>query len=270
MANKQRIGLALSAGGARGIVHAKVLEVFDELGVKPDFIVGSSVGAIIGTLYASGLSGKELTDICSKLSKKKWYKFFDLAFDSSGLVRGNGVRDILKPYLDSVNIEELSIKTAIIATDFWKEKEVVFTKGNVIDALRASSSVPGIFIPYTNGNQVLVDGAVVNPLPSNVAKKHADIVIAIDITHENPAKKNPKDKPTIFEMLSSSFQMLQEETVVYKMKAHPPDLYFAFKSAASVRAMDAKKMHTVPKLIEKDLAKFKAELKKLLKEKGVM
>jgi NTE family protein len=179
-----KIGLALGSGSARGLAHIGVIRAIKDAGIDIDYIAGTSIGALIGAVYAAGKIDN-LQDAYLAMDWKKIAYFFDVVFPKSGIIDGQKVADFLREYIHSSCIEELPIPFTAIATDFDSGEEVVFDKGDVIEAVRASISVPGIFTPVRWGERVLIDGGLVNPVPVNAAREMgADIVIAVDLNHK--------------------------------------------------------------------------------------
>ena len=179
---ERKIGLALGSGAARGFAHIGVLKVLDEEKIPIDFIAGTSIGAFIGAIYASGVSAKDMEDLVLNLDRRKTTSFFTPTIPYSGLVEGRRITEFLKSIIGNPNIEDLNIPFAAIATDVMSGREVIMTKGSAVEAVRASISIPGIFTPSKYNGNFLVDGGLVNPVPVNcVRDMGADFVIAVNI-----------------------------------------------------------------------------------------
>ena len=161
--NKQ-IGLALGSGSARGLSHIGVIRALEEAGIKVDCIVGTSIGALIGSVYASGKL-EALEKVYLDFDWKKIAYFFDVVFPKSGLIDGNKVTDFVREYVHAETIEHLPLPFQVVATDIATGKEIWIDQGDVIEAVRASLSVPGIFTPVRRNGRILVDGGLVNPVP---------------------------------------------------------------------------------------------------------
>ncbi|HHE39251.1 MAG TPA: patatin [Candidatus Cloacimonetes bacterium] len=190
---KKKVGLVLGSGGAKGLSHIGVIKFLEEMDVKIDFITGSSIGALIGGAYAIGLSIKEIEDTALKTDLTSTAKLFSPGFGKSGLVTGSKVQDFLTSILGNKNIEDLKIPFTAIATDIITGEEIRFNKGNLVEAIRASISIPIVFQPVIRNNIVLVDGGLVNPVPINVAREMgADFIIAVNILS---SKNKPESKP---------------------------------------------------------------------------
>ena len=197
------VGLALGGGGARGIAHIHVLAALDELGIRPAIVAGTSIGAILGAAYASGMSAADIRDYVRLRLVDRW----KLAND---LIRAAGARrqkdaqtpgsrtrrrfDLLHllqsmmPEDFPTRFEELEIPTKVVATDFFAQAERVFDSGLLMPALAASAAAPMIFRPVTFDGTVYVDGGATNPVPFDILAGQADIVIAVDIIGDNVAR----------------------------------------------------------------------------------
>lgn len=176
---RPKVGLALSAGSARGLAHIGALQVFIENNIPIDMIAGTSAGAIVGSLYAAGTDMYLLERMAQELN---WNKLVNLTVPKLGLVSSERVHELVKVLTRNLNFEDLPIPAAVVATDIQTGEEVVIKTGNVADGVRASMSIPGIFVPVELGGRLLVDGALVNRVPGRTVRElGADIVIAVDV-----------------------------------------------------------------------------------------
>lgn len=234
-----RVGLALGGGGAKGLAHVPMLEVLDELGVRPHRIAGTSIGAVMGALYASGKSGGDIRRLIDDLTVSgdeswvdalfeedlgRWWDFIDLRLGRGGLVDSTGFADWLGRTLGARRFRELEIPLAVVATDFWSREQVVFQEGELMPAIRASIALPGLFAPVRYRDRVLVDGGLVNPVPWDLLMDDCDLVVAIDVS----GTKTPEAEdasPSWFETVFSTFQILQASIVDEKRRHTPPDIY---------------------------------------------
>ncbi len=184
-----KIGLALGSGSARGWAHIGVIKALTEAGVRVDYIAGTSIGAVVGAVHASGKIGA-LENVVLQFDWKQIVSFLDVVFPKSGLIDGNKVADFVRSHVVPGNIEDLTLPFCAVSTDLATGSEVVIQEGDVIEAVRASISVPGIFTPVKKGDMVLVDGGLVNPVPVSVVREMgADFVIAVDLNHDIIGKK---------------------------------------------------------------------------------
>lgn len=198
-----KIGLALGSGGARGFAHLGVLKVFQEHQIPVDYIAGSSMGALVAAFYGVGHSMEELIKLSTAFKRKF---FLDFTVPKMGFIAGKRIKDFLQLFTHNKNIEELSIPISIIATDLVKGEKVIFTKGSVADAVRASISIPGIFVPETIDGRILVDGGVIDRVPIAVVKEMgADIIIGVDVSHG----KKDAEITNIYDVILQSIDILQ-------------------------------------------------------------
>lgn len=200
-----KIGLALGAGGAKGFAHIGVIQVLLENKIPIHYLSGTSMGAVIAALYAVNAD----FDIVSKLAQELDYTHFtDLTIPKWGLVKGDKVHNLLKILTHNKNFEDLDLPLYIVATDLGKGKRVIFEEGNIANAIRASVSVPGVVNPFFYQNKILVDGAVVDSVPAQILhEKGADLVLAVDLQHEEQNKKT-KIK-NIYDVITQSIEILE-------------------------------------------------------------
>ena len=173
------IALVLGSGGARGYAHIGAIEVLEKYGIHPDFIVGTSAGSIVGSIYASGKSAQELRDIALNMRASD---VRDLTIDMKGFFDGKKVEDYVNKVVGNTPLEQLKIPMYVVATELKEGKKVVFNYGNTGQAVRASTSIPSMFVPMKINEQEYVDGGLVSPVPVEVARElGADFIIAVDI-----------------------------------------------------------------------------------------
>ena len=178
-----RIGLALGSGSARGWSHIGILRALAEIGIEPDLVCGSSVGAIVGASYAAGNLDK-LEEWVTSLTRADVARFLDLNLSLNGFIDAPRLRSFFADYVcaEAVRIEELGKTFATVSTDLENGREIWFTEGSVLDAVWASMSLPGLFPPIRNQGRWLVDGGLVNPVPVSVCRAlGADLVIAVNL-----------------------------------------------------------------------------------------
>jgi len=180
MSQKPKVALVLGAGSARGLAHIGVLQVLLENQIPFDLIVGSSMGAMVGTIYACGADIYMLDKMVAYMNTRI---LFDVGVPRMGFISGKRVSDFLDLLTKKKSFAELKIPVAVVATDLIAGERVVIEEGLVSEAVRASISLPGIFAPIVKDDKVLVDGAVIDRLPIGVAKElGADLVVAVDVT----------------------------------------------------------------------------------------
>ena len=186
-----RVGLALGSGSARGWAHIGVIRALAESGVRVDYVAGTSIGALVGAVYASG-EIDTLEEVVRQLDWKQIVYFFDVILPKSGLIDGKKVSVFIGNNIKKINIEDLPFPFCAVSTDLNTGNEVAIQDGNIIEAVRASISVPEIFTPVKKNGTILVDGGLVNPVPVSVAREMvADFVIAVDLNHDIVSKKAP-------------------------------------------------------------------------------
>jgi NTE family protein len=233
-----RIGLALGSGGAAGLAHIAILKAFDEAGQRPSRIAGSSIGAIIGVLYAAGLSGAEIEalfgefggsgfDLLGKLASGEngisLTDMIDLDLGDGGLVDPGPFFDFLAEHIKARSFSDLEIPMRVVSTDYFSGESVVFEDGDLFEALRASMAVPGLFQPVTRNGDLLVDGGISNPLPWDQLGDDVDFIVAVDVSGQRETT-DPGSVPAN-ELLFKTFELMQQSIVRERLKADPPDLY---------------------------------------------
>ncbi len=232
-----KIGLALGGGGARGLAHIPMLEAFDELGLKPAMIAGSSMGALVGAAYAGGMSGRDLREHANKLLSKrmdmarhvfgakqtKLRDMFLLKGLTSFQLEGAHLAHIALPDHLPQKLEDMAIPLKIVTTDFELMEEVVITSGSMLQAVGASIAIPGfVAAPRING-RIHVDGGVKNPVPFDHVSEGMDLVVAIDVTgRPRPIKRA---HPTNIELAVGSLLIMFNELASLRRLQSPPDIY---------------------------------------------
>lgn len=177
--NRPIVALVLGSGGARGYAHIGVIQVLEQQGIHPDFIVGTSAGSIVGSIYASGKTADELREIALNM---KANDVRDVKLDMKGFFDGKKVENYVNQQVNNTPLELLKTPMYVVATELKEGKKVVFNYGNTGQAVRASVSIPSMFVPTKIGKDEYVDGGLVSPVPVNVARElGADIIIAVDI-----------------------------------------------------------------------------------------
>jgi NTE family protein len=220
MTRKKKIGIALGGGGARGLAHIGVLKAILEAGIKPDIIVGTSMGSIVGGWYAAGHSLEELEKFFLKIEEKNILSSVRIIYRRDGVLFNDpSIQKEIEDKLAHRQVEKCEIKFAAIATDVSSGEEVVLDSGSMVTALKASSSLPLAFKPVKIGEKLLVDGAFSNPVPADVAKRMgADIVIAVDVSSRwvNFSEQEIKIRkiPSIIEnsVQAAEYQLAKEHT----------------------------------------------------------
>lgn len=230
------IGLALGGGGAKGLAHICMLEVIDEFGIEPSRIVGTSIGAIVGVLYASGISARTLREEIQSVSRRKknnfadaaknvfsWLQLVEVNWKGGSLLKADAFLDDLMEHVKVKDFAELRMPVKVVAADFWQRDEVVLGTGDIRTAVHASMALPGIFEPAVVNGRVLVDGGVVNPVPYDLIMDECDLTIAIDVMGRRT--ESARLVPSLRESIFNSFQIMQKSILRQKIAARPPDIY---------------------------------------------
>ena len=179
--DRAKIGYALGGGGARGLAHIGVMKVLEEHGIYPDVLAGTSMGALVGALYASGLRAGDI-ERALRLDLRRLAMLADVRLSLSGLVQGKRVTSALKAFLGDLDFSDLKIPFACVATDIVHGQQIVIRTGPVITAVRASISVPGIFTPVKVRGRYLVDGGLVNMVPVSACRDMgAEYVVGVNV-----------------------------------------------------------------------------------------
>ncbi len=229
------VAVALGGGGARGISHIAVLEALDELGVKPLAIAGTSIGAIIGAAYASGIEARELrahtlvvmrnrSQVMAKLLKARVGRFTDIVlrgFTNPMLLDAEIFLDLFWPDTMPERFEDLAIPLQVVTTDFHSRCEATFSTGLLAPAVAGSMAIPGLIKPIEMDGRILIDGGAVNPLPYDLLLGVADVVIGVDVTFGGARERR---SPPPFNAMFGAAQIMQGAITAQKLKLCAPDI----------------------------------------------
>lgn len=232
-----QIGLVLGGGGARGLAHIHVLQAFDDLGVKPCCISGTSIGALIGGAYAAGLSGDDIhahiigllatrEDLWKKIFSSKITEFFsiiDTDRSRPALINGDALLEFVFPPIDVETFDQLAIPFSAVATDFFAGTFMVLKSGNVKHAIAASIALPGLITPPVIEGRLLIDGGVTNPLPIDALVRDTDKIIAVDVTGGPEPEGSEKVKSS--DLVYGSSQLMQHQITKQKLEKYPVDVF---------------------------------------------
>lgn len=276
LVRRPSIALALGGGGARGLAHVSMLEVFDELGVRPTMIAGTSIGALIGAAYASGLSSREIRAHCEEVLGQR----LDLVRQlfqarSAGLSRLSTIFQSVNALLDPVallelltptrygrDFSQLAIPLKIVATDFYAQEQVVFDSGELRPAVAASIALPALFQPVVHEGRALIDGGLVNPLPFDLLDGSADVVVAVDVTGA-PAPSERRPYPSATEALFASAFIFERSIIREKLRAQQPDIYVE-SEVHNFQITDFLRAKEIWAAAEPAKQRFKAQLERVL------
>jgi NTE family protein len=224
---RARLGLALGSGSARGWAHIGVIRALEERGLRPDVLVGASVGALVAASHAGGRLDA-LEKWVRALTQREVWRLVDPHLRGGGVMTGNRLMDAIAASVGDPLIEELELGFAAVATDLNTGEEVWIREGPVMAAVRASSGVPGLFTPSWYLDRWLIDGGVVNPLPVSVCRAlGADLVIAVDLSrsvvHGDPEVLR-RSQPSLLESMSSAVNIMQDSITRSRLVIDPADL----------------------------------------------
>lgn len=233
-----RIALVLGGGGARGLGHLIMLEVFEELGIRPAVIVGTSIGAIYGASFAAGLPAKLIRAHTEEILSQRLdlvrqlfiaraepvQRILSVLQMKSPLLNPETLLDLLLPARVPATFADLTIPLRVVATDFYAQEAVVMSDGPLRSAVAASMALPALFAPVHRDNRVLMDGGLVNPLPFDVPGDDVDVTVAIDVSGM-PRLVDGATEPSAMEALVASSQIMQRAIVAEKLKSRRPDVY---------------------------------------------
>lgn len=207
---KPRIGLVLGSGGTRGFAHLGVVSVLEENNIDYDVIAGCSVGSMVGALLAFGFKSKKIYDITVGLGRDTWMKF---VVPKMGLISTKNMREIINILVKDQTFDDALKKLYIVSTDLEEGEKIVFTKGNVADAVCASSAIPAIFEAVNLDGKLYVDGSVMDPLPvSIVPDNEVDLIIGVDLSN----KGNFKNIKNIYQVIFRSLEIMHGNLENYK------------------------------------------------------
>lgn len=270
------IALALGGGGARGLSHILMLEVFDELGIKPKLIAGTSIGAIFGAAYASGLRAAEIRAIAEDALRQRFdivrqlflarsdpvQKLLGVVPRRSSLLKPEALLELVMPSRLAKDFSQLDIPLRVVASDFFTQEQVVFERGALLPAVAASMALPVIFSPVQTKDHVLMDGGLVNPLPFDLIMGEADVTVAIDVSG---AKRLAGDKttPGAIEAIVASSQILQHSIVREKLKWLQPDIYINV-AVDAFHVLDFRKLDRILEAAEPAKDLLRQKLKRVL------
>lgn len=251
---KPVVGLALGSGSARGWAHIGVIQALEEMGIEPQVVAGTSIGAIVGGAYVTGTLN-EFADWVKNLTVKDVVGLLDISF-SGGVVKGEKLFSFFREHHENPDIETLDRKLVTVATDMKSGREIWITKGSMLDAARASCALPGLFSPFNLQGRWMLDGGLVNPVPVSAARAMgADVVIAVNLNAQlvgghmardtrsqvegeegsdeersiwhkvmNYFASEDGDDPGFFDVVASSINIMQDRITRSRMAGDPPEV----------------------------------------------
>jgi len=251
MARKPKIGLALGSGSSRGWAHIGAIRALEARGVKPDLICGTSIGALVGAVYASNQLDK-LEQWVTGLARAQVLRLMDITW-KGGLIRGQRLFNLFRATFDDPEIAELAIPFGAVATELSSGREIWLRHGKLLDVVRASIAMPGLFTPVVREGSILVDGGLVNPVPVSMCRAFgAEIVIAVDLSwgklgpYRNMGRElaAPPDAepswlgrllgagstpaepalPSIFEVFNTALDIVEQRVARSRLSGEPADV----------------------------------------------
>jgi NTE family protein len=242
------IALALASGGARGLAHIGVIEALEERGYSIVAIAGTSMGAVVGGIYAAG-NLPAFKEWMLNLDQNKVYNLIDLTLSAQGFIKGDRVFQEIKSFCGTPNIEQLRIPFTAVAADVTNKEKVIFQTGDLFHAIRASVAIPSMLTPVKEGQRLLVDGGVMDPIPlSSLPNLKNTLTMAVDLNADLPPQFTPHTKPSaqlsgwnrlldralnsigkengmsVFDLVNHSFDLMQQTLSEHILDKHKPDL----------------------------------------------
>lgn len=265
----KKIGLVLSGGGAKGYAHIAILKLLDELNIKPDIVAGTSMGAIIGAAYCCGMSGIEIEQEMYGFDIKK---YADLVVPRNGLLKGDKLLNFFRDFFSYKRFEETDIPILINAVDIESGKEVVFSKGDLGLAVRASMSIPGVLAPVEIRGHCLIDGGVLNNIPISLIKDKCDIIITSNVNYPLPiqsislearqVKDDGKTIPLIVKTIMKSIYYLETNKKIVEFAEMNSDVFFS-PMLSGYTSMDFRKAREILNIAENDVKKIRSKIIKI-------
>ena len=265
--SKNKVGLALGSGAARGLAHVGVLKVLAGEGIPIDMIAGTSAGSIVGSLYAMGTSISKMEAFARILGQHKYSYLLDPGLPRTGFLKGRKIREILAPYYNNTAFKDLKIPFSCVATDIETGEIVIMNKGPVLDAVIASSSIPIVLSAVELDGRRLVDGGLVDPVPINVLRNMgADVVIAVNVTPAKIQKSDALRTHGIFHIVMqtlhiATYQITAASLTRADIVIEPP--------VEHIGPFDFQRVDECIQIGEETAVRIVPAIKKLLAERGV-
>lgn len=274
------VGLALGSGGAVGLAHIAMLQVFDDLGIKPDRITGTSIGAVIGALYAAGLRAAEIRDIFDEFGGSRLdalsrliqldtesavTEILQVDIGEGGLIDSSGFLSFLAEKIEARMFEDLVIPLEVVATDYWTGETVILRQGDLFAAIEASMAVPGLFSPVRRGTMLLVDGGASNPLPYDLLTGRHDLIVAIDVTGSRAPEEN--DRLGFTDVFFSTLEIMQQSIITEKLRRHRPDIYIK-PETSNIRLLEFNRIETILHQSRPSAENLRRQLREFLDDKS--
>jgi NTE family protein len=265
----KKIALVLGSGGARGLSHIGVLKVLEREKVPIKTIVGTSIGALIGGFYAAGISPDSIEAIGLKIKTKEWLRFIDMTIPSRGLVKGVRIERFLYQTVGKKNIENLPVRFSAVVADIEKGVPLIIERGDLVKAIRASISIPGLFVPLKYKNKYLVDGGIINPVPVDIAKKDKpDKIIAVNVCTDVGMSRasgkifEKKKRYNLYDVILRSFYMMENEIATAKLNIDPSHILIK-PEIDNIHILEFQKIKKIIELGEQAAEKALSQIRKI-------
>lgn len=268
-AGEPSFAIAFGGGGARGLAHIHVIEALDELGIRPVAVAGTSIGAIMGAGMAAGMAGRQIHDYARSILARRagvLSRMWSARPESlSRMVGGlrvtqfniERILDAFLPLEIPGQFDELGIPLQVTATDYYGHHVTVFSEGELRPALAASAAIPAVFSPVVRDGRTYIDGGMYNPVPFDLLRGKADIVIAVDVV--GAPQQTTGRKPTSIDLMFGATQLLMQSIIAHKMEQCPPDILLR-PAVSRYRVLDFLKIET----LLAETAPVKDELKRAI------
>lgn len=269
----KEVALVLGGGGARGLAHVHVLEAFDDLGVKPCMVVGSSIGALVGSGYAAGMTGVEIRDhilrvlndggeVMSRLWRMRPESIRSVF--TLGELNAQRALQAFLPEQVPKRFEDLEIPLKVTATDYYGNSTTVIESGELVPAVAASIAIPAVFKPEIVNGRVHVDGGISNPVAFDLAEAPGRIVVAVDVIGK-PNAEDPTRIPSRIEVAFGASQLLMQSLISIKLQMHTPDLLVR-PAVDEFRVLDFLRAEAIIEHTKQTRAEVRSRLEALLDE----
>ncbi len=269
------LGVALGGGGARGLAHVEILAALDELGVRPSVIAGTSMGAVIGALYASGHTALEIKAVVQdalalrrgslgfvRKELLEWIHLVDPGIPRDVVLSGSEFVAFIHERIKAATFAGLKTPLLVVAADIRRREQVTLHEGDLGTALAASIAFPGLYSPVVVGDRLLVDGGIVDPVPYDLLLDRCDIVVAVDVagrrTYPSPSNLS------FFDVVAESFQTMEKSILRAQMKDRPPDIYLK-PDLVDIRLLDFARAEYIYRQAQPARDELKKSLERLLR-----
>lgn len=264
-----KVGLVLSGGGARGFAHVGIIKMFDELGVKPFCVSGCSMGAIIGALYCLGYSGREIEDKIKSIGLRELFRV-----SMSKVSNGSRIENYFNELFENKNFEDLKIPLYVNAIDLDSGEEIIFDKGNIARAVRASMSIPGLFKPIVINNRILVDGGTKNNIPLQVLLDQGlDKIVSINVGGDRDSEsilemvgkgKEQRIIPKFSKIMARTLTIMQSNEHMIRYSREKSDLFIT-PELRDYNLVDFMKYNEIIKIGEDVAEKYRRDINRIFK-----